>query len=414
MKVAKRNAWLLLICFIIYTVSYMGKNAYTTNIQNVITDFKVSKTYAGYVSSAFFFCYGIGQLVNGVLCEKMNSKWTISLALFFSAAITLTMFLLKNILAMAILWGLNGLILSTLWCHCVKLLATIKDDKYISRSATLMSVCVPAGLLPAYGFSALFTFLDNWLLIYLLSGSLLLLSALAFFFLVDKIEKDARAEGEEIVRVEKRKEKEGGKTVFRTFGLSVIPLLVISVCTGIMRDGSSSWMPVLLTETYAMPDFFSILVTLGLPLVGIFTAVLSAWLMNKTKSVMTTCFVAGSVSVLSLGVCALWFRSSVVLLIATFMFLSIACHIFANILTSILPLYYKGELKSGQTAGILNAFIYMGSTLATLFLGSIVESWGWETFIIVLLGCAVLTAGMAALGMFLLRKKDKKVAEKGE
>ncbi len=46
----KRNRVLLLMCFLAYSISYVGKYSYSTNIQNVITEFEISKEYAGYVT----------------------------------------------------------------------------------------------------------------------------------------------------------------------------------------------------------------------------------------------------------------------------------------------------------------------------------------------------------------------------
>ncbi len=406
MTEVKKNRLLLLMCFLVYSISYIGKYSYSTNIQNVITEFSVSKQYAGYVTSAFFFCYGIGQLLNGILCERMNSKWTITLSLMLSAGITIAMFFLKNIFVMAVLWGANGLILSTLWSHCIKLLATIQDKKYVVKSVTVMSITLPVGVVFSYGCSALFTYFNHWKLTYVLSTVLLFGIALAFFFAVSSMG-ECTKQGQ--VREEETStplEGRGGKSIFQLFGLLFIPLLFIAIVTGLLRDGASTWLPVLLSDTFNMPDSFSILLTLGLPLMGVLTATASTFCMQKTKNVFGSCLLAGVVSLAVMTVLIFTFEVSFVLVVALFMLLSLAGYILGNTLTSVLPLYYKGELKSGQTAGLINACVYLGSTLSSLCLGGVVDDYGWTAFMWVMLICAVVLAIMSAIG--LLIKRDKK------
>ncbi len=406
MTEAKRANLLMVLCFFVYSISYIGKYSYSTNIQNVITEFQVSKAYAGYVTSAFFFCYGAGQLINGILCERMDSKWTISLALCISAVLTFLMFFLKNVFVMATLWGINGLVLSVLWCHCIKLLATVKDPKYMAKSVTVLSLTLPAGIVSAYVCSALFTYFNFWRLNYLFASAMLLAIGLIFLFTMLRIEKTTVAE--EPVTVEEKKKVDGTGTMFRVFGFAVVPIFFISVCTGLIRDGSSTWMPVLLTEIFEMPDFFSILLTLGLPLMGVFSAFLSTRLIKRTKNALVSCLLSGGLALVVTVVLAFAFDVHVALLVFLFMVLSIAAYVMGNTLTSVLPLYYKDRLKSGQTAGIVDAVIYLGSALSTLFLGDLVDGLGWSAFMVFLLVCAVVVTVMSAAGIFLLKKKDEK------
>ncbi len=402
----KKNRFLLLLCFLVYSISYVGKYSYSTNIQNIITDFEISKAQAGYATSAFFFCYGIGQLINGIFCEQLNSKWAITLSLVCSATLTFIMFFLKNIVLMTILWGLNGLVLSILWCHCIKLLASIQEKGYMEKSATVMSLTLPTGIVCAYGSSALFTYLKVWQWTYLFSAMLLAVIGGIFFFTVGNVQND-RVKTEELAGASKQKE---GGNIFQAFGLLVVPLLFICIGTGLLRDGSSTWLPVLLSDTYALPDYFSILLTLGLPLMGVFTAIISARLVKATKNVFGSCIVAGAIAVVIMTVLVFTFKVSFVLLIVLFMLLSLAGYVLGNTLTSILPLYYKKQLKSGQAAGIINACVYLGSTVSSLFLGSVVDNWGWQAFMIILLLIASIITIMALLGV-IIKKEDANKAE---
>ena len=62
---------LILLCWITYTASYVGKLNYAANINLIMEYYSVSHAEAGLVSTTFFFSYGIGQVVNGIFCKKL-------------------------------------------------------------------------------------------------------------------------------------------------------------------------------------------------------------------------------------------------------------------------------------------------------------------------------------------------------
>ncbi len=401
MSAAKKNKLLLAMCFLAYSVSYIGKYSYSTNIANVIAEFGISKSYAGYVTSAFFFLYGIGQIINAVLCDRLDSRVTVSSSLLISGMITLTMYFTSDVLAMAILWGINGLVLSSMWCHSIKLLATIQDKRYMTRSVTAMSITLPVGVVSAYGLGALFTYLSAWRLNYIFSSVLLILMAIIFYISVGRIGVSEMQSATEPVI----KQSEQGKGLFSVFGIMAIPLLLTAICAGVLRDGSSTWMPVLLKEKYSLPDFFSILLTLGLPLMGVFTAVISTRLIKVTRGVFGSCLAAGAFALIITAALSIMTELSFVWLVILFMLLSVAGYVLSNTITSILPLFYKGRLGSGRAAGITNACVYLGSTLSSFCLGGVVDAYGWRMFMMVLLAVSILVVISSVLGTFFGHKK---------
>ena len=69
---------LILLCWLVYSCSYIGKVNYSANINLIQEYFKIdSYSTVGLAGTLFFFAYGIGQIVNGILCKKYNIKWII-------------------------------------------------------------------------------------------------------------------------------------------------------------------------------------------------------------------------------------------------------------------------------------------------------------------------------------------------
>ena len=50
---------LILLAWLLYTVSYLGKLNYSANITQIVDYYQISKAQAGIVPSFFFFAYGI-------------------------------------------------------------------------------------------------------------------------------------------------------------------------------------------------------------------------------------------------------------------------------------------------------------------------------------------------------------------
>lgn len=65
---------LLFLSWLAYTAGNVGRMDYAASMVAIIDETGVTKTAAGLVSSFFFFAYGAGQLINGLLCHKYNSR----------------------------------------------------------------------------------------------------------------------------------------------------------------------------------------------------------------------------------------------------------------------------------------------------------------------------------------------------
>ena len=111
----KRQNRLIILCWFLYTVTYLGKYSYNSNINRIMEVFSVEKTATGLVGSFFFFAYGAGQIVNGLLCQHYPKKYVLSGAAVVSALLNLTVFLGVDFRFYKVLWLLNGAATSVFW-----------------------------------------------------------------------------------------------------------------------------------------------------------------------------------------------------------------------------------------------------------------------------------------------------------
>ncbi len=411
----KRYIQIIWLCFFGYMISYIGKLGYTANIQNFIEDYGTTKLIAGYASSAFFLCYGAGQFINAMFCEKVNSIKIVSLSLVISSVFSIALFFIRNMIVITVLWGLNGLIMSTLWCNIVKITTQIKDEKYLKKSIVALSMTVPVGTLITYGLSALLTSLGIWKIYFIISFAVVLGGGVIFYFFTTKASKDVERlyvpNKENSSTDNTEEETREKKSFWKFFAVAIIPLFLIIVFGAVIKDGIQTWMPTFLKENYEMPTYFSILITLILPLVGVFSAILGKWSIYKFKNEFIVGFLIFVISALFVVLFMMLGAYSVAIAIIIFAILSFLTHASNSVFTSVVPIFYKDKIKSGQGAGILNGFAYVGSTLSSFALGGVVDSYGWNVFIYVLLGCAVIAIVSSIWGFFYTRKKIKRLGK---
>lgn len=70
------------------------KYSYNANINRIMPFFNVNHAEAGLVSTFFFFSYGAGQIIHGLLSKHYNSRYLVSCALAVSAIINIVVRLL--------------------------------------------------------------------------------------------------------------------------------------------------------------------------------------------------------------------------------------------------------------------------------------------------------------------------------
>lgn len=406
-KEYSRKCALLLIFlgWLAYTAGNVGRMNYAASMVAIIEETNAAKTAAGLVSSFFFFAYGAGQLVNGILCHKYNSRLFIFGSLVLAAVANFCMPFCSSVSAMKWLWLLNGVVQSVLWSSLVKLQAEYLNEKDIGKSIIVMSTTTAAGTFIAYGLSALNVAFFSWCITFYIAAALLVASSVAWLFGVGYVQKNMpKFEIKKTVPATENANQ--SKKISAPIIISLCFVFVFAVSNGFVRDGINTWVPNLLKEVYALPSYFSILLTLLLPLVSISGAYFAKLVYGKLPNDM---LVSGLFFAFGGGICALilWLYTHT-LGFTVAMFAVVACCMSAvqNVITSAVPFRLRTVGDSGLFAGVINTFCYVGSTLASFLLGGLAERSGWNAVIILLL---VLALGGGVLSLVFSPYWKKKI-----
>ena len=383
---------LLFLSWFVYTAANVGRMDYSASMVAIIEHTGSAKDAAGLVASFFFFAYGVGQFVNGFLCQKYNSRLIIFCSLILAAAANIALPFCHDVNIMKWLWLVNGVVQSVLWSSLVKLQAEYLSDKDIGKSILLMSTTTAAGTFVAYGLSALFVAFVGWQPTFYVAGGILLVAALGWFFGVGFVQKNLPKF--EIKKAEMPLSASGVRARAPVY-VALAAVFIFAIANGFIKDGVTTWVPNLLKETYSLETYFSIILTLILPLISISGAYVAKLIHKKFPNDILLCGAFYLLSGAVLGL-ILWLYTGS-LAVAIIMFAFVACFMSAinNIVASSIPFRLRTVGKSGMFAGLINTFCYVGSTLSSYLLGAMAEGSGWNSVIILLLSVSAVT-GVAA------------------
>ena len=180
---------LIMLCWLAYTCSYIGKLSYNANINQVEEALSVSHADAGMISTFFFFAYGIGQVVNGIMCKRYNIKYVVFGSLTVSSIINVLMVCVNNFSVMKYLWLINGVAMSFLWTSLIRLLGETLNKRDISRAIVAMGTTVATGTFIVYGMSALFAAVLDFRVTFYVAAAIMFAVALLWIFSYNKLTK---------------------------------------------------------------------------------------------------------------------------------------------------------------------------------------------------------------------------------
>ena len=83
--------FLFLLCWIAYFTAYIGRLNYSSAMSDMIQTGILTQSHAGFISMLYFFSYGFGQLLNGILGDWLPPQKMIFTGLFLAAVMNFLM-----------------------------------------------------------------------------------------------------------------------------------------------------------------------------------------------------------------------------------------------------------------------------------------------------------------------------------
>ena len=384
---------LYLLSWLAYASAYIGRYNYSVVMGAITAENSLSLSAAGAVSTGYFICYAVGQILFGLLSQSVSPYAMILLGLCGSGLCNLGAGAFSTSF-MGLLWGANGLFQAMIWPPIVRLFAESMPLERQKHACVSINSTTPAGTLAAYALSAVLLQLADWHHVFFSCGGLLLGMAAVFWLGTAPLRRaTAYAPQPEF---QKQKGTGNGPAALLAAGLGAMLLPVL--LHGGLKDGVTSWVPSMIQSNFGISPAFSAAVAMALPLVNLSGAYLSGWLNEHcTHNELKT---AGSLFALA-SVCllALPLAMRISLLLAVLLLAVTTASMLGVNTMFINVILVKAGRHGGASmlSGTLNAVTYLGAAAATWGIGAAAEGCGWNAVFLLWLVMAMLALLVSAL-----------------
>jgi len=187
-KTIKRNSnKIFLLCFFAYASIYVGRKNFGACMNAMIVDGVLSETFGGAILTAFLAAYATGQLVNGLLSDKFNPRYMISIGLMGAGCVNVLMGLNSIPWLFLVLWCLCGAFCSMLWSAVIRCISDWIPDEHRTAAGTNLSPSIPVGSIASYLICALMLEISDWRIAFITCGCFLIFASLFFFTSVGRM-----------------------------------------------------------------------------------------------------------------------------------------------------------------------------------------------------------------------------------
>ena len=372
----------------IYFVSYVTRLSYSSVIVEMTSATGLSKTELSAAVTASFFSYAVGQIVSGILGDKIHPKKLIAGGLTATVVTNLIIPFCRTPAQLAIVWGINGMAQAFMWPPLIKLLTFHLTPEGYSHAAAIVSYGSSLGTVAVYlSAPAIISAVGDYRAVFVLSAAIGIISIPIWLILCPSAA---------ITRPETAENTEKKKGVPSYIITPVMLMVMLCIAfQGFIRDGISTWMPTFVSETFNMGSSISILSGVVIPVfcilcIRISELIYSKWLRNPL--ICAAFFFA-----VSAASCAILMAAGSLSPIIAIISMGMICGSIHGVnfaLISILPGRFAECGCASTASGVLNACTYVGSTLSSFGIAAVSEKAGWGAAEILWLVCAILGAAI--------------------
>ncbi|HOL54368.1 MAG TPA: MFS transporter [bacterium] len=378
---------IFILCWCAYAGAYLCRTNLSIVVPFLIEDLGWDKGTVGLLGSIFFWVYAFGQLINGYIGDRINTKLFIFFSLLLSSVINIVLGFVVSKFIFTILWGVNGFLLSMLWGPIIRILGLWFPKEESNKIGVGISTSMFAGYLVYWGPIGQFIRNTNWRLAFYIPGILVALFSLCWLIALPSKE-------------EKIDRESGRIPVKQLLSPGLIFIALTCMAQGTIKESIGLWTPTILSDTArSIPDF-----TMFIPIMG-FSGLLSAGWLNYRFNHREefTVLLLFSLTLISNILLFLLLGLNVYLTICL-LGVSLAILYGANaLLLANIPLRFVAYGGGSTVAGFLDFSSYTGSAIASIITGNLATNFSWRS--VVLLWCIASLAGI--LSVYLSQKNIK-------
>lgn len=392
LKSVKKSKLIVAAMWVLYCASYFIRTCYAATIAPLAEEGIYSKGEIGLIGTAFFICYGIGQLISGLIGDKINPFFMVLFGSVLGAGCCFLMPAAGSLGVLIVVWAANGLFQSMLWSPILRVFSETIDESLSKKAILNIALSLPVGTVLAYLMSSMIIKYFNWKYVFIFGGSVVVIAVLFAGIAVLCSKKDIEKMAvipRQSAEIPNQVNKKGLAALAVSSGLFII--MIPSFLHGMMRDGITNWVPAMISEVYGVSTSFSIFVTIALPIFNAFGAYLVTPLYKKLgENEMKTAGITGLAALVPLLLMLFMNKLPVYVIIVLLALTTSVMYALNYLIISLVPVRFSKLGFTSSVSGILNSGAHIGCALSSYGFGAIAEKTGWNAVIIVWIASAVL------------------------
>ncbi|MDD6276091.1 MAG: MFS transporter [Clostridia bacterium] len=402
----KKSKLIVISLWLVYASAYFARTCYSASIASIVSDGMFQKGEIGLVGTAFFVCYGAGQIVNGIVGDKVNPFALVLCGSFGSGICCLTMGLTRSLVSMAVIWGFNGLFQSMLWSPLLRIFSEIINEKLRKKAVLNIALSLPVGTVAAYLLSGVLIKYYGWKSMFFAASAVVMI---IFLIALSTVLISKRS----IIKICVNKSdlkisnKSDGRHGFLKLAVSsgLLIILVPSFLHGMMRDGIANWVPTMITEIYRKSPSFSSTITVVLPIFNAFGAYAVTPIYRKFKEdEMKTSVVCAAFSLIPMSLLLMMKNLPIYISVVLLAIITASMYALNYLIISRVSVRFSKSGHTSSVTGILNSFAYIGCAVSSYGFGAVSEKFGWNTVVLIWIASSFLLL----IFSFIADKKWKK------
>ena len=398
-----KNAILIgTLCSVSYLGVYIVRNILGTVTPQMIESTSATTEYIGELSSLFFVAYAVGQLVNGIIGDKIKASYMMTLGLLLAGICNIVFPGIAEQAGPAkIIYGLSGFFLSMIYAPMTKLVSENTKPMH----AVYCSVGFTSASLLGSPFAGVLAAVATWDASFIVGSVILLVMGVACFAAFLWMEKKG------IVKYNQYTVEESGSPIGGIKVLlkhQIVKFTIISIITGVVRTTVVFWLPTYLVQYLGFgakqsASLFTV-ATLVISLSTFIAVFVYERLGRNMDLTILLSFIVAAAGFLGVFV----IKASVITI--TLMVVAILA---ANAASSMLwSKYCPGLRDTGMVSsatGFLDFASYMAAAISSSIFANAVSSIGWGNLILIWFG---LMAVGVVVSLPLQNLKQRLVKEK--
>ena len=237
-----KNALMIgIISSISYFACYFARNILSVASPDIVATTDITLEYIGPLSTANMLSYAIGQLINGIIGDKVKGKYLVSGGLLFAGISEVILGFSNSPITMIIAYSFMGFFLSMIYAPLTKLIAENTHPIHAMRCCLGLTFASFFGA-PVAGVVAL---AFNWKSAFILCGMILIVMGAIFYLSILFFEKREIVKYREQTKKEKIGKSGGIKVLLKN---QIVKFSLVAVLTGIVRTSVVFWIPTYLSQ----------------------------------------------------------------------------------------------------------------------------------------------------------------------